>query len=77
MQREFYTPKYDQDKTDYKRIPDFRNVLIWKPDIRIGKENFATIHFYTSDRKGRYMGVVEGINDKGQAGSTRFFFEVN
>jgi hypothetical protein len=77
MQREFYTPKYDQDKTDYKRIPDFRNVLIWKPDIRIGKENSATIHFYTSDRKGKYMGVVEGINDKGQAGSTRFFFEVN
>ena len=76
LQREFYSPKYDASQTGSKRLPDFRNVLAWEPNIVIGKSGEAEISFYSSDRKGKYVGVVEGINQNGVAGSTRFYFEV-
>jgi hypothetical protein len=76
LQREFYSPKYDASQTGLKRVPDFRNVLAWEPNIVIGKGGEAQISFYSSDRKGKYVGVVEGINQNGVAGSTRFYFEV-
>jgi hypothetical protein len=76
LQREFYSPKYDNTQNGSNRLPDFRNVLVWDPNIVIGKSREAHISFYSSDRKGRYMGVVEGINQDGLAGSARFYFEV-
>jgi hypothetical protein len=76
LQREFYSPKYDQANANSRRMPDFRNVLLWEPNIQIGKSRAAQINFYSSDRKGKYMGIVEGINENGIAGSTRFYFEV-
>jgi hypothetical protein len=76
LQREFYSPKYDPSQTSSKRLPDFRNVLAWEPNIVIGKSGEAEISFYSSDRKGKYVGVVEGINQNGVAGSTHFYFEV-
>jgi hypothetical protein len=76
LQREFYSPKYNASQNSSKRVPDFRNVLAWEPNIEIGKSGEAEINFYSSDRKGKYMGVVEGIDQNGVAGSTRFYFEV-
>jgi len=76
LQREFYSPKYESASSNSKRMPDFRNVLIWEPNIHIGKGDEAKIDFYSSDRKGRYMGIVEGINQNGKAGSARFYFDV-
>jgi hypothetical protein len=76
LQREFYSPKYDASQTSLKRLPDFRNVLAWEPNIEIGKSGEAEISFYSSDRKGKYVGVVEGIDQNGVAGSTKFYFEV-
>jgi hypothetical protein len=76
LQREFYSPKYDITQKTSKRLPDFRNVLAWEPNIVIGKTGEAQIDFYSSDRKGKYMGVVEGLSQNGVAGSTRFYFEV-
>jgi hypothetical protein len=76
LQREFYSPKYDVSISNSKRIPDFRNLLIWEPNITIGKSGEAQVSFYSSDRRGKYMGVLEGINQNGLAGSTKFYFEV-
>ena len=76
LQREFYAPKYDVNPSATARIPDFRNVLIWKPDIVIDKKGVADIDFYSSDMKGRYMGVVEGLDQNGVVGTTRFYFDV-
>jgi hypothetical protein len=76
LQREFYSPKYDVSKPASKRLPDFRNTLIWEPNIVIGKTGEAQVNFYSSDRKGKYVGIVEGINQNGLAGSARFYFEV-
>jgi len=76
LQREFYSPKYDNTQNASNRLPDFRNVLIWDPNIVIGKSGQTQISFYSSDRKGKYIGIVEGLNSNGLAGSARFFFEV-
>jgi hypothetical protein len=76
LQREFYSPKYDNTQNGSNRLPDFRNVLIWDPNIVIGKSGQTQISFYSSDRKGKYIGIVEGLNSNGLAGSARFFFEV-
>ena len=76
LQREFYSPKYENAQNGSRRLPDFRNLLAWDPNIVIGKSGETQISFYSSDRKGKYVGSIEGINQNGLAGSTRFFFEV-
>ncbi len=78
LQREFYSPKYDNHpKPAPNGLPDFRNVLAWEPNIVIGKSGEAEISFYSSDRKGKYIGIVEGINQNGRGGEhAKFFFEV-
>jgi len=71
LHREFYTPVYDTEVQASSRIPDFRNLLYWAPSIGKGP-----ISFYTSDRAGKYAGVVQGITSDGDAGCQYFTFEV-
>jgi hypothetical protein len=58
--------------TSSRRLPDFRNVLAWEPNIVIGKSGEAEISFYSSDQR-EICGVVEGINQNGVAGSKGSF----
>ncbi|HEV3251208.1 MAG TPA: hypothetical protein VGZ71_09675, partial [Puia sp.] len=77
LKREFYSPIYETDNQIASRMPDFRNLLYWSPDIKTdarGKEQFS---FYSSDQKGRYRVVLQGITSDGLAGSQTFTFEVN
>jgi len=74
LQREFYSPVYNTPAQAGSRIPDFRNTLYWAPAITtMGKD---AVSFYTSDEPGRYVGVVQGINANGDAGSQYFTFDV-
>jgi hypothetical protein len=73
LQREFYSPVYDTPTAAASRIPDFRNVLYWTPQVGSGK-NVAS--FYTSDQPGKYVGVVQGLTASGDAGSQYFMFDV-
>jgi hypothetical protein len=74
FQREFYSPVYDTETKAASRIPDFRNLLFWSPSIyKQGKE---AVSFYTSDQKGKYIGVIQGITANGEVGSQYFSFEV-
>ncbi|QIX61335.1 hypothetical protein HER32_09135 [Hymenobacter sp. BT18] len=70
-QREFYAPRYDTPQARKSRLPDFRNLLYWNPDA-----SAAPLTFYTSDQVGRYLVVVQGLAENGQAGSATFTFEV-
>jgi hypothetical protein len=76
LRREFYSPKYDNPNPATKRTPDLRNVLYWSPNIRISETGRKQVDFYTSDRKGKYIGVIQGITASGKSGSSQFFFEV-
>jgi hypothetical protein len=74
MQREFYSPHYDV--VNNSRIPDLRTTLYWTPEIQSGSSNKSGIHFYTSDIKGKFMVVLEGLSNKGEPVVGSAVFEV-
>lgn len=76
LHREFYSPVYDTREKLESRLPDFRNLLYWSPDIKSDENGQAQISFYTSDKTGKYAVVIQGINSNGLAGSKTVFFNV-
>ncbi|MBB2144746.1 hypothetical protein GM921_04580 [Pedobacter sp. LMG 31464] len=76
LQREFYQPVYDTKLQMESRIPDFRSVLYWSPEIKFDEKSKAQLNFYTSDQLGSYIGIIQGISKNGVPGSRYFTFEV-
>jgi hypothetical protein len=76
LEREFYSPVYDTDAKMNSHLPDFRNLLQWVPSIRTNENGSQTISFYTSDLKGKYAVVVEGLAADGKSGNAIYRFEV-
>lgn len=76
LQREFYSPAYDNDDQRAAHLPDFRNVLFWKPDIKIAANSSQQINFYTSDLEGKYAAIIQGLSSNGTCGSKIIFFDV-
>jgi hypothetical protein len=75
-QREFYSPVYETQDQISSRLPDFRNVLYWSPDIHTDAQGKAEINFFTSDLKGKYIAVLQGMNVNGRVGERSVLFEV-
>jgi hypothetical protein len=48
------------------RIPDFRYLLYWEPNIRVENSEGVSIKFYTGDIKGTFVVKVVGISDEGE-----------
>ena len=65
--REFYSPQYDNSKTD-KNIADLRSTIFWKPDVITDKNGKASFSFFNADSKGTYRLVIEGIDTDGNIG---------
>ena len=76
LNREFYSPKYDVVVSGGSRLPDFRSLLYWSPDVTTDGQGKGFVDFYTSDRSGIYMGVIEGLSLNGIPGKQVFRFEV-
>ena len=76
IKREFYAPKYDTPVSSQSRIPDFRNLLHWAPDVTTDAQGKSQISFYTSDQTGHYRVIVQGMTKNGLVGSKTFSFEV-
>jgi len=76
FQREFYSPVYETADQQKSRMPDFRSVLYWSPDVNTDATGKAMASFYTSDRAGQYIAVMQGITADGQTGSYSLRFEV-
>lgn len=74
LQREFYSPVYETKEQIESRLPDFRNTLLWSPDIITDREGKAAIQLYSCDRKGKYIIVVQGMSENGElvSGTTTF-----
>ncbi len=75
LEREFYSPVYEQPEQRSSHLPDFRNVLQWSPGI-VSKGGYALTSFYTSDLPGRYAVIVEGLSTDGTPGVASTFFDV-
>jgi hypothetical protein len=76
QQRKFYSPVYDTEEQINSTIPDFRTALYWNPTVNTGSDGKAGLTFYTSDKAGQYIGVIEGNSTEGRCGSGVFTFEV-
>jgi len=76
LKREFYSPVYETAGQAESRLPDFRNVLHWSPDIKINSDGKTTISFYTSDQENNYTIMLQGISSSGKAGSASLNIQV-
>ncbi|WP_207622346.1 hypothetical protein [Niastella koreensis] len=76
LKRNFYSPVYKTDQQASSRLPDFRNLLYWEPDVQTDASGKANVEFYTSDVKGKYVAVLQGMDNAGYAGSYYFTFDV-
>ncbi|MDB5086144.1 MAG: TonB-dependent receptor [Mucilaginibacter sp.] len=64
---EFYSPRYDDPKTNAK-IPDLRSTIYWKPNVITNNEGKASVEYFNADTKGTYRVVIEGIDSDGNLG---------
>lgn len=67
-QYDYYSPDYSSDSLKISHIPDFRNTLFWKPDLKSSVDGTASVEFYTSDEPGEYLILVEGLSSDGKTG---------
>jgi hypothetical protein len=73
--REFYSPKYDDPKTN-ANIPDLRSTIYWNPNTITGKNGKASFEFFNADKKGVYRVVIEGIDNDGNLGRQVYRYKV-
>jgi hypothetical protein len=73
-QRVFYSPVYETEAQIKSHLPDFRSLLFWSPSISANTN--IPVTFYTSDKEGKYIGIVQGIAADGEAASSSFTFQV-
>lgn len=76
LQREYYTPRYENSKQRESRMPDQRDRLFWNPAVVTDSKGKQFIEFYTSDLTGDYEVLIEGISPAGAVGFGASKFEV-
>jgi hypothetical protein len=73
--REFYSPQYDDPKTN-KQIADLRSTIYWNPNIATDKDGLASFCYFNADAKGTYRVVIEGIDGNGSIGRQVYRYKV-
>jgi hypothetical protein len=76
LERQYYSPVYETEQQTGSRMPDFRNLLYWAPDLRTNILGKLHTNFYASDLPGKYAIVLQGIDPTGLIGSQVLFFNV-
>ncbi|HYK76966.1 MAG TPA: TonB-dependent receptor plug domain-containing protein, partial [Daejeonella sp.] len=74
--REFYSPNYDDPKTNTK-IADLRSTIYWNPHILTDKSGKASVEFFNADGAGSYVAILEGITAEGKLGRAIYRYRVN
>ena len=77
VQREFYSPAYDNEQQVSSHVPDFRNLLYWSPSVTTGLSGKTTVSFYSSDLPGKFIAVIQGTSSTGVCGMGTTVFEVH
>ena len=72
----FYTPDYSQENNHQNRIPDNRHTLLWIPDVQTDGKSSIQLPFDTSDFKGEFQVIVEGLDKEGNVIKAKTFFRV-
>ncbi len=58
------------------RIPDYRDQLYWVPEVRVPASGKYDLKFFTSDTKGQFEIIAEGISATGEIRTIRRYFTV-
>ncbi|WP_054412438.1 hypothetical protein [Hymenobacter sp. DG25A] len=74
--REFYAPSFETTQDQASRLPDFRTLLYWNPNVTTSSAGNKPLEFYTSDQAGKYTVVIQGLATDGSAGHASFDIEV-
>ncbi|WP_244160746.1 hypothetical protein [Flavobacterium defluvii] len=61
--KKIYNKVKYENAADNERIPDFRNQLLWNPDVQLNKDSETS--FYTSDLSGTFEIRLEGFTKTG------------
>lgn len=64
--RTFFMPDYKNLQLKNNRLPDFRELLYWEPQIKLQAENPSKLSFFTGDLKGEFLVEVHGITTDGR-----------
>jgi hypothetical protein len=75
-EREFYAPSYATEEESAARLPDFRDLMFWSPEIHFDAQGKSRVSFYTSDLPGNYKIVIQGIGPDGRISLGAAGFEV-
>ncbi len=73
--REFYSPQYDNPKTNQKML-DLRSTIYWNPNIVTDKDGKASFTYFNADGRGTYRIVIEGIDAEGNLGRRVYRYKV-
>ena len=73
--KEFYSPQYDDPKTN-KVVADLRTTIYWKPNLITDAAGKASFSFFNADSKATYRVVIEGIDDEGNLAREVYHYKV-
>jgi hypothetical protein len=76
VKREFRAPLYPTDQERAGRKPDYRTLLWWTPEVSGDSSGKPGFRFYTSDLKGRFLILVQGMDNRGHIGFAEKIIEV-
>lgn len=76
QQRIFYSPDYSSDKELQSRLPDYRDILYWSPEVKTNANGKGGFSFYAGDIPGKYFVVLQGISSYGNAGATGIILNI-
>jgi hypothetical protein len=73
--REFYVPRHEKDSDQQRRMPDFRSLLYWSPEVQTDAQGKQRVIFYTSDLEGEFQVEIQGMTKEGKAAAATFTFK--
>ena len=73
--RTFYSPQYDDPKTN-QAVADQRSTIYWNPNITTDKSGNTSFEYFNAGSKGTYRVVVEGMDVNGNIGRQVYRYKV-
>ncbi len=74
-QKLYFRQQHGSGASSYDRVPDFRNVLLWEPEVTIDGPELL-FNGFTSDVTGTFEVILEGFTTYGKPISVRTRFDV-
>lgn len=62
----FTSHEYSSEEKKSDRLPDYRNTLYWNPSVKTGPDGKAQVEFWSSDNKGDYRIIINGMSKNGE-----------